>query len=815
MNDLRHALRQLLKHPGFTAVAVLTLALGIGANTAIFSVVDQLLLRPLPVEAPERLAVLAAERERGGPTFSFNFPLFRDYQRENTVFSHLCATADRPVGLGAGGVTERHRALLVSGNYFDMLGLSAALGRTFAANEGVEVGDAPVAILSHGLWLRRFGGDPHVVGRSVTVNGRPFTIIGVAPREFSGTERGNRPDLYLPITMYSLLEELAWEDVNPLTTRYFVWHEVLGRLRDGLTHAQATAAMRGLAQQIHATAPDNTDTNLVVLPGARGLVSHLDDARLPLNLLLATAGLVLLIACANLANLQLARATTRARDFAVRLALGAGRGRLLRGLFTESVLLAVLGGAAGVLVAVWLTAVIEQFRPGEATEPYFIALDRRVLLVTLLASVATGIVFGLAPAWRATRTAVVPELKGGGGTTDGAGRGWPLRGALVVVQVALSLIVLVCAGLCTRSLARLQEVDANLEPSQVVLLSLDLGLNNYGKPQGAAFYDRLLERVRTLPGVEAASLANQTPLSGSSTRMSVERIEGYAAAPGEYPVAAVNWIASEYFRTLGVPLLKGRDFSSVDTAASAKVVIVDDAFAQRYWSGQDPVGRRIYQHGPDGTETATEVVGVVRNLRIRQVSEAPFPAMYFPQAQRTVLDRTLLVRTALDPAVTIPQLRALVRELDPNAPMFRVQTMAQQKNRALAMERATATFLSGFGVLALLLAALGIYGVLAYAVSRRTREIGVRIALGAGVGDVLRLVLRQGLWLAGVGVAAGFAGALAAAHSLRSFLYGIQPLDPLTFAVVGGVLVLVALLACWLPARRATRVDPVVALRVE
>ncbi|HTH50063.1 MAG TPA: ABC transporter permease [Candidatus Limnocylindria bacterium] len=814
MNDLKFALRQLFKSPGFTVVALLTLALGIGANTAIFSVVDRLLVRPLPVAEPQRLALVGSARGDGNVDFEFNYPLFRDYQRDNTVFSHLTATGEASVGLGTGGATERQRALLVSGNYFAMLGVNAALGRTFAANEGVELDDAAVTVISHGLWQRSFGADPQVIGRSVTVNGHSFTVIGVAPREFTGTTRSTVPDLYVPITMFGQLNADRPGGEHPLSTRYFTWHNVMGRLKDGVSLEQAQVAMQLLTDQYNQHRPPNTPDKIALLSGAQGFTQGLRDSRLPMNLLLGTAALVLLIACANLANLQLARATGRAREFAIRLALGAGRRRVMRGLLAESVLLAMGGGLLGMLVAVWLGDVLGRFNPAGSRVEVGGALDLRVLLFAFGASVFTGILFGLAPALRASRPELVPELKGGGGTTEARAGRWNLRSLLVVFQIALSLLVLVSAGLCVRSLKKLQQLDPGFEPSRVVLMSFDLGLNNFSQPQAKAFYDRLLERVRTLPGVEAASLGFTTPLSGSSPGMSVERVDDYQAGPREHPVGDFNIVAGDYFRALGLPMLRGRDFNAADTASGPPVVIVNEAFARRYWPGQDALGKRIFQHGANGG-TATEVVGVVGTTRSRRLTDAARPAFYFPFTQKPDLALTLAVRTGLEPTGTIAQLRALVKSLDGNIPVFSVRTLAEQKDGSLSLQRMAATLLGGFGVLALLLAGLGIYGVLAYSVSRRTREIGVRMALGAQVADVLELVLRQGIGLAGVGMGIGLAAAFGVTRLLRGFLYEVQPLDPVTFGSVAVLLAAVALFACWLPARRAARVDPMVALRAE
>lgn len=812
--DLRFAVRMLAKNPGFTIVGLLTLALGIGANTAIFSVLDQLLIRPLPVREPGQLALIGQTRRDGSVDFDFNYPLFRDYQVHNSAFSQLAATSEMDVGLGAGGATERQRAMLVSGNYFDLLGINAALGRTFAKNEGAEIDDAAVVILSHGLWQRRFGADPQVIGRTVTINERPFTIIGIAPREFTGTSRATVPDLYLPITINGRTGGPLPPAVDPLRTRFASWLFMIGRLKEGVTFAQAQAGMNKLAAEIHAVTPTNTSTNLVVLPGAAGFTQDLRNARLPLNLLMGISGLVLLIVCTNLANLQLTRATGRVREFAIRLAMGAGRASLIRALLVESVLLAVLGGGLGLFLARWLVKVLQDLRPANVGFQLHAGLDARVLSFAFGSSVLTGILFGLAPALRSSRPQLVPELKGGGGTTEASAGRWHVRETLTLLQVSLSLVVLVCAGLCVHSLEKLQHLNPGTEPSRVVLMSLDLGLNNYTPSRANDFYNRLLEQVRTLPGMEAASLAYNTPLSGRAPATSVNRIEDYQPAPHEYPFVDFNIIATDYFRALGVPVIHGRDFNETDLAKSPAVVIVNDIFARRYWPGQEGVGKRIFQDGPNGA-IATEVIGIVKVSASRTLTEEPRPALYFPLSQKPRAALTLVARTGLAPTGTITMLRGLVKSLDANVPVFNVHTLAQQKDASLAMQRMAATLLSGFGALALFLAALGIYGVIAYSVSRRTREIGVRLALGAQIADVLGLVLRQGLQLVALGMIIGLAAALAGARVLRGFLYDVGPADPATFIFVIGVLAVTAMAACWLPARRATKVDPIRALRYE
>lgn len=818
MHDLRFAFRQLLKSPGFTVVALATLALGIGANAALFSIIDRLLYRPLPVPAPERLVILAGVGSKGGFYPEFNYPLFEDYARSQTVFENLSATSSIPVGVGAHGLPERRTAAVVSGNYFAMLHVDAALGRTFSPSEGRQIDDTPVVVLSHHLWQAQFAADPAVIGQTVGVNGHPFTIIGVAPREFNGTTRGETPDLYVPITLYGELTSDRPGGDHPLRSRYFTWHQIMGRLKDGITPEQATIAMQALTKQIHAATLANTPEMLALMPGAQGFIDQgIQGTGRPLRMLLAISGLVLLIACANLANLQLARASVRAREFAVRFALGASRARVLRGLLAESVLLSLLGGMLGILVAAWLTALFQRFQLPD--QPFNLAVDinLRLLAFTVAVSIVTGVAFGLAPAWQASRTNPGLELKTGLGATER--RGWrkAFRGSLVVIQVALSLVVLVSAGLFSRSLWKLQQVDAGFEPSSVVLMSLDLNLNSYNPVRAAAFYSELLARTRALPGIEAASLALNTPLSGRTPGMSVNRIDDYEPKPGEHLFADVNFVAEDYFRTLGIHLLSGREFTAADTATSPRVAIVDEAFAQLYHPGAPSVGWRIYnpvQNPKEGSQPI-EVVGIVRSVRNRALTEQPKRMMFFPVSQQSWPTLTLAVRTGIGSSATIPMLRALVKTLDANLPVFDVRTFEQQRSGSLSFQRLTTTLLIGFGMLTLSLVALGLYGLLAYSVSQRTREMGLRLALGAQMRDVIRLVLRQGFALVAIGLLFGLGAAMASTTLLRSYLFQIEPLDLPVFATAPLIFLIIATLACWFPARRAARVDPMVALRAE
>lgn len=820
MNDLRFALRQLLKNPGFTAVAVLTLALGIGANTAIFSAVDRLFLRPLPVPAPEQLVVVEHYFGPRDGRLLFNYPVYQTYRRENASFRHLAAVAERPVGLGADGVTESERAALVSGNYFALLGVDARLGRTFAENEGVAPDDAPVVVLDHGLWVRRFGADPRVLGQKVTINDQPFTVIGVAPADFTGTTRGAVVGLYLPLTEFGRLTPDRPFGAHPLQSRDIHWLQIMGRLRDGVTREQAKAELVGLADQVSRISPQGVTTNVAVLPGAQGFLTRAQPIQFSLNLLLISALGVLLIACGNLANLQLVRAAGRANEFAIRAALGAGRGRLVRELFTENFVLSVLGGSAGIAVALGLMGWIRRLSP-DAMTGVSADLDWRVLGFALALSLMVGVAFGLAPAWRATRPHWLPCLHGTGPSAGAtAGRSY-FGGAFVVFQIALSVGVVVGAGLCLRTLGRLQGVDPGFDPARVVLASFDLGLVRASPASAREFYDRLLTSVRSLPEVEAASLSANTPLGGYNWGMTLERIEDYQPAAEEALAAEFTMISDEYFRVLRIPLLLGRDFGRPDApapldasrddqasltllpsegrraaiSAGLRTVIVNEAFARRYWHGQNPLGKRIFQPTDDGSVVSAEVIGVVGDMRSERLRLPPGPTLFLPLSQQPELALTLAVRTRQDSAVVMKRLSEIAGSLRPDAPLANLRTLARQRDDSLAPQNLTAVLSSVFGVVALSLAGLGIYGVLAYTVSRRTREIGIRLALGASPGGIVRWVLRQGLTLTGLGVSSGILLALGLTRSLRNYLYEISPLDPITFAAAIGLLSWIALLA--------------------
>ncbi len=817
--DLRYGARMLLKTPGFTAVAALSLAFGIGANTAIFSLVDKAMIRKLPVEEPERLVVVSATSSRGLST-AFTYPDFADYRDGNQVFEGLVCYTQRALTLNDGGLAERVQGMIVSGNYFTALRVQPALGRGFLPEEDKTRGSHPVIVISYGLWQRRFGADPALVGKAVNLNGYSFTVVGIAPPEFTGTIPGSVPDVYVPVMMQGLVSP-SWK-FDPLfgpRSRGLAWLEVLGRLKPGVGREQATAAMNALGSQIAKTNPNpdgasRFEPKFVLEDGSRGNTSLLRDLRFPLQMLMATVGLILLIACANVANLLLARAGARQKEIAVRLAVGAGRGRLIRQLLTESLLLAALGGGTGLALAASISGLVVSYTPPNTFSTLTLdnRLDWRVLGFTLCVTLLTGILFGLAPALSASRPDLVSALKDES-TLFGAGvRRQSLRNLLVVGQVALSLIVLVGAGLCVRSLQKLQAIDAGFDASKVLVMSADVSLSGYNNERGLRFYSELLERIKTLRGVEAASLAAQLPLGTAIS--STLKVDGYAPKPGEDLSSDFNIIGPDYFRTMKIPLLDGREFGQSDTTTAPQVVIINETAVRRYWPGQSPLGQRlILGRAPD--EEVREIVGVVKDSKYRQLTEAVRPAIYVPLAQDYRANMALHVRTAGEPEAMLAVVRREVQAMDASLPLYNIKTLEEQRNSSLYTSRLAATLLTVFGLVALLLAAVGLYGVMAYAVNRRTREIGIRLALGAQGHDVLRQMLAEGMTLVTIGVAFGLAGAFALTRLMKTLLFGVSATDPLTFGVIAGLLLVVAMLACFIPARRATKVDPLVALRCD
>jgi len=813
LQDLRYGIRLLVRQPGFTAVAIATLALGIGANTAIFSLLDKVVLRALPVEQPDRLATFVHGPDNAPLILSY--PSYAALCDRAALVPSIAAYGMRPFTIGDGATADRVTGAIVSGNYFSVVGVRPAIGRFFSQDEDRTPGTHAVVVLGDGLWRRRFASDPAVVGRQVALNGRPFTIVGVAPPEFTGTTRGTVSDLFVPMMMAgSVLPGSS----GILTRATWGWLRMIGRLAPGATHAQAQASLAPILADLNigrkpAMKPDQanlagTPPQVLLLDGRRGYEEEVVDLQLPLKLLMGAVGFVLLIACANVASLLLARALTRRQEIAIRLAAGAGRARIARQLLTEGLLLSFLGGAAGVFVAARLMAFLTGFQQQVTFTPRTLdgSLDLRALAFTVTVSMLTGIVFGLLPARQALSPDVVAGLKG-----DAAGkghRGWALRSALILGQVALSVVVLVGAGLCVKSLRALQAIDTGLDPSHVVTASFALELNGYDEARGRQFIDTVSRRLTALPGVEGAAFGNIVAFSDYFW-ISGATLEGYDQAPGERMGFDFNAVGPDYFRTIGAPLAAGREFTARDTTGAPLVVMINEATARRYWPGQNAVGKRI-KRGP-----WLEVVGVVRDIRVKKVSAAATPTIYLPLLQDYTSDVTVHVRSAADPRSMLTRVRQEIQAIDPAVSVFNLQTLSAQKDGSLYTERLSATLLALFGALALALVAIGLYGLLAYAVAERTREIGIRMALGARRGDVLALVIRRGLVLTVAGSVAGVGLSLAAVRGIERLLFGVSATDPQTFVIVPIGLTAVAFLACWLPARRATRLNPLEALRQE
>lgn len=823
MNDLRYATRALRNHPGFTLVAVLTLAVGIGANSAIFSLVDAVLLRPpAGVADPQRLVTIYTSDYSSGDFGTSSYPDLEVIRAEQGVFAAVGAYAFRPLSVSLGEQAEMMAATLADAGYFGTLGVVPAAGRLIGPDDASVPGSSPVVVVSHAFWRARFGGDPGAVGRTVRLNGREFTVIGVTPAGFNGLLGSVTSDLWIPLTMDPVMfdPETGRLSLDQLTNMGGRWLQVMARLQNGVTIEQAQARLTALARARFEQFPDMWRTitgegrKLTVRPGSyarvpprgRGMVVGMS------TLLMIVVGLVLLVACANIANLLLVRAAGRRREIAVRLSLGASRGRLVRQLLTESWLVAVMGGVMGLVGAGVLADLIVSLRPPvNIPVRLSVGIDARVLLFTLGLCVLTGAVFGLVPALRASRPNVVTELKGDA-IGQRTGRRFGLRGALVVGQLAVSVTLLVGAGLFLRSLRQAQAVDPGFDPTNTVLMSFALTANGYNQARAQAFYDQLLERAQALSGVEGATLASNVPLGACCGRR-FTRPEGYTPAPGEDTEINWNVVGPDYFRVMRVPLVRGRAFTETDRERAPLVVMVNEAFARRYWPGQDPIGKGVSLSGPDGP--FRPVVGVVADGKYRSLAEDPLPFLYIPAAQQNRATMTLHVRTRDDPTALLERLRQEVRALDPSLPIINPTTLQDQIGIAVLPQRLAATLLSAFGLVAVLLAVIGLYGVMAYAVSQRTREFGIRTALGATRRDVAALVVSEGLVLAAVGTLLGVAASVAVTRLARALLFEVSPTDPIVFGGVTALLLGVTVLASYVPARRAARVQPMEALRYE
>jgi predicted permease len=812
IQDLRYGARMLWKSPGFTGVAVVVLALGIGANTTIFSLINGLLLRPLVgVEAPEKLAAVYTSDYSSGRYGSSSYPDYISFREGANAFEGLAAYEPAVASLTGNDEPQRLRGQAVTGNYFKVLGVGTAAGRTLLPEDETATSGNPVVVISHNLWQRRFNSDPTLINRTINLDGRAHTVVGVAAENFRGLHLGLPPEFWQPMI----------PPANKPEARGSRGLQIVGRLKEGATpeeaNAQVTAIFARLAEDYPETnrgtleRPDEPRPVTVVTESRFGPQQRKTIAGVT-GMLMLMVGLVLLIACANVANLLLARASARRREIAIRLALGSSRFRLVRQLLTESMCLALLGGFVGLLLTLWTSDFLPKFFPAEDAGGLDLSVDWRVLGFTFGLSVLTGVLFGLAPALQASRPNLLSALKDDTGAPEVRGFGrFGLRNVLVVLQVALSLVLLICAGLFMRSLRAASTADPGFNAENVLLTSLEMPGVKMGREEQQLFYRRVQEQVSALPGVRSTALAYIVPISGGGMRTGV-RVEGYQPQPNEDTELNTNIISPDYFKTLGIPLVQGRDFNAEDRAAAPGVVIVNEEFARRYFSGANALGKRVRT---DSEGPYLEVVGVVKNAKYRSLLEEPLPFFYTPLGQKRVSSISLLVRTDGDPLTMLPAVRAELKNLDKNLTLYQINTLTAQLAEALANERMVAVLLSVFGVAALLLAAVGLYGVMSYVVAQRTHEIGVRMALGAQAGDILKMVLRQGLVLLAVGGLVGLTAAFALTRLMASLLYGVSATDPVTFVGITLLLAFVALLACYIPARRATKVDPMVALRYE
>lgn len=807
IQDLRYGARMLMKKPGFTFVAVLTLGLGIGANTAIFSLVNTVLLRPLPIAQPEQVVTL-----NNGVPGRGSFPLmgyaeYKDYRDRNQSLAGLAAFSGTPVSLSSNGISERVSSFHVTGNYFSLLGVGASLGRVIAPEDDLTRGGQPVVMLTYQCWQKRFGADPQIVGRSMLISGRNYTVIGVTPQEFRGTELAATPELWFPMMMRPGIE-----GVSGSLNRRFPPVSTIGRLKEGMSWAQAESDLNLIAAQLGREYPQ-TSKGVVILLSKPGLFGNaMRGTVLSFTaVLMGVVVLVLLLACTNLANMLLARASERQREISIRLAIGAGRARVLRQLLTESVLLALLGSALGLALAYGAVEIAARFKPVffgfTAIE---LQLDWRVLFFTLALSLLTGVLLGLLPGLQATRPDLIPALRNE--STLGGYRRSRLRNVLVVAQMSLSLVLLLCAGLVLRGLQRAQQIDPGFNPRNAVEVSFDLGLQQYDRERGREFQRQALERVRSLPGLQAAALTAHAPLTSGESGGKGVFIQGdEPKIATQSPIVLTTSISLDYFRTMETRLLEGRDFTAQDDAQSTPVAIVNAAFARHFWPGEDPLGKRFNFT----TGKWIEIVGVAQDGKYASLAEQPNPFVYLPLAQNYESRVTLIARGAGDPRLLTTTLRKEIHGLDENMPLYDARTMLEHMDLPLFPARVAAAALGGFGALALLLAAVGVFGVMSHAVTQRTREIGVRIALGAGSKEILTLIVGQGALLVATGVVIGLGGAVLGTRLLANILFGVSALDLVTFVGVTALLTATALVACYLPARRATKVDPMVVLRQE
>ena len=822
LHDLKYGARLLTKTPGFTAVAALSLALGIGANTTIFTLVNAVLLNPLPVEDPSQLVSIWTTDERNQSNqAAFGFlqtsPLnFRDLRDKNEVFSGITGHVGIPLNITGGtGQPEQVFGELVTGNFFSVLGARPQVGRGFLPDEDQTPGAKLVAVLGYGEWQKRYGGDPSIVGRTISLNGNAFTVVGVMPKGFKGTNAIGAPALWVPYMTYPQTTTGFFRELAEPNSRRGLVFNLTGRLKPGVSVQQAEANLKTIARQLEQEYPnENRGRSVTLIPLAQATINpgFRDNIVKAGGLLMTIVGLVLLIACANVANLLLARAAARQKEIAVRLSLGAGRGRLIMQLLTEGTLLAVLGGAAGLLLAYWAQGLLWSFRPPFlAADSIDLQPDMRVLLFTLAVSVATGVIFGLAPAIQASRPDLVVELKEKTSAPAGSNRLFSLRNVLVSAQVALSLVALVGAGLFLRSLQNAQQISPGFDAPHLSVLSFDLGAQGYTEERGRQFQQRVLERAAAVPGVQAASVASTVPLFAGGFARTVF-LEGQDASDRRAGrLVQISVVGPQYLETLGIALLRGRTLSERDQPNTPMAVVINETMAKRFWPEQDAIGKRFKFFGQD---FFNEVVGIARDSKYNFIGEEETPFIYQATTQVYQPQLSLFVKAA-QPQAVLGTVRGEIQQLDRNLPLTGVFTLNEIFDQALWAPRMAAWLLATFAGLSLVLSVIGIYGVMAYAVSQRTRELGIRMALGASRGDVLRLVVLQGLRLTVMGVVFGLAVSVAITRLVVSLLYSVSPTDIVTFTVVPLLLAAAALAASYLPALRATRIDPMVALRYE
>lgn len=823
INDVRYALRMLTKNPAFAGVVVLTLALGIGANAAIFSLLDQVLLQSLPVANPEQLVVLSVyEAKEPTADSSFSYPMYQDLRDRNSVFSGVIARGGTQMNVSYGAQTERVRGELVSGNFYEVLGVRPWIGRLFTQDDDRTPRAHPVAVLSYKFWESRFNKDPNLIGKPILVNEQPVTVLGVTPPGFYGVDLSNNPDVRVPLMMTPVFNPLP---PTRLQSRRHQWLSVMARRKADVSPEQVQASLSLTYQQIRESEAEQLSATgtkfnrerfmaqrIAAIPGDQGLRYLQVELRTSLWLLFGATCAVLLILCANLANLMMARATVRAQEIAVRLALGAGRLRLLRQWLTEGVVLSTIGGVVGVFIALWIKAGLIAFIPPDYRQNLSAGFDWRLYAFIFGVSLLLGIAFSLAPAIQAARQVFAPGLRFESRSFTAASKLLSLRSGLILVQVALSLPLLVSAALLLRTLQNLRAFDTGFSKENVLLASVNPSLNGYSKERTAAFYEELMAKTRALPGVKFASLASDSPISGGWDQNGIV-VEGYTPREGERMTSDVTYVSPDYFKSLEIPFLTGRDFDERDRLGAPKVVIVNEKMAKHYFGDtSNALGKRI---GLDDVPDMT-IVGVVKDAQYINLRESQRRHFYVPVTQDSSLTNlTLHVKTSSDPNIVAEQLRVQLKTLDPHLPLYNIKTLSTEIDESLIQERMVTWLSTAFGLLATLLTALGLYGVLTFSVARRTREIGIRIALGAQRRDVFRLIMIRGVILVAVGVAIGLGTSLAFSRFLSSLLFGVTPNNVTTLVGVSVGLIAVALLACYIPARRATRVDPLIALRYE